>query len=258
MRAAVLGLGEAGTRYAADLAAAGWQVSGYDPAPVRTPPGVLRAVSAAEAAAGSELVIGLTGAAAAVTAAAAAAPGMRPGGCYADFNSASGAQKRQVQMALADTGAVVQMADVAVLAPVGRAGAATPLLVSGPGAAAAADVFRALGAEVDVLAAPVGAAADRKLLRSVFMKGLAAAVLESVAAARAAGCEPWLRDQIAAELGPGGHALVDRLIDGSARHAARRIPEVEASRAYLHDLGVPTPVCDATLTWLGTLRDVAP
>ncbi len=25
--------------------------------------------------------------------------------------------------------------------------------------------------------------------------------------------------------------------------------------AYLQDLGVPTPVCDATLRWLGTLRD---
>ena len=257
MHAAILGLGEAGSRYAADLTAAGWQVSGYDPAPVDTPAGVLRAVSAAAAAAGSDLVIGLTGAAAAPAAAAAAAPGMRPGGCYADFNSASAAQKRQVEMALAGPGAMVEMADVAVLAPVGRTGAATPLLVSGPGAMAVAGAFRALGAPVDVLDAPVGAAADRKLLRSVFMKGLAAAVLEAVAAARAAGCEPWLRDQIAAELGPGGHGLVDRLIDGSARHAARRIPEVEASRAYLRDLGVPTPVCDATLRWLGTLRDAA-
>src|SRR6266542_2764017 len=218
MHVAILGLGEAGSRYAADLAAAGWQVSGYDPAPVDTPPGVLRAVSAAAAAAGSDLVIGLTGTAAAAAAAAAVAADMPRGGCYADFNSASAAQKRQVEMALAGA-------------------------------------FRALGAPVDVLAAPVGAAADRKLLRSVFMKGLAAAVLEAVAAARAAGCEPWLPDQIAAELGPGGHGLVDRLIAGSARHAARRIPEVEASRAYLQDLGVPTPVCDATLRWLGTLRD---
>jgi 3-hydroxyisobutyrate dehydrogenase-like beta-hydroxyacid dehydrogenase len=182
---------------------------------------------------------------------------MRPGGCYADFNSASAAQKRQVEMALAGPGAMVEMADVAVLSPAGRTGAATPLLVSGPGATAVAAAFGALGAPVDVLDAPVGAAADRKLLRSVFMKGLAAAVLEAVAAARAADCEPWLRDQIAAELGPGGHGLVDRLIDGSARHAARRIPEVEASRAYLRDLGVPTPVCDATLRWLGTLRDAA-
>jgi 3-hydroxyisobutyrate dehydrogenase len=255
MRAAVLGLGEAGSRYATDLAAAGWHVSGYDPAPVRTPPGVRRAGSPADAAASCDLVIGLTGQAAAAPAAATAAAAMRAGACYADFNSASAAAKREVDSALAATGAPVEMADVAVLAPVARNGAATALLVSGPGGEQLAGAFRPLGAQVEVLAAPVGVAAERKLLRSVFMKGLAAVVLEAAAGARAAGCEPWLRDQMAAELGPGGHAMVDRLIEGSARHAARRIGEVEASRDYLHELGVPAPVCDAALAWLGALRD---
>jgi 3-hydroxyisobutyrate dehydrogenase-like beta-hydroxyacid dehydrogenase len=50
---------------------------------------------------------------------------------------------------------------------------------------------------VDVLPGPPGAAAARKLVRSVFYKGLAAAVTEALRAARAAGCEPWLRDNIA-------------------------------------------------------------
>jgi len=254
MRAAVLGLGEAGGRYAADLAAAGWQVSGYDPAPVPTPAGVLRAASAAAAAEASDLVIGLTGATQAAAAAVAAAPVMSAGGCYADLNSTSAARKREVELALASTGADVVMADVAVLAPVGRQGAATPLLVSGPGAESAAEAFRGQGAEVEVLQEPVGAAAERKLLRSVFMKALAAAVLEATAAARAAGCEAWLRDQIAAELGPGGHQLVDRLLDGSARHAERRIAEIQASRELLQDLGVPTPVCEAAMSWLELLR----
>jgi 3-hydroxyisobutyrate dehydrogenase len=257
MKAAVLGLGEAGSRYAADLAAAGWEVSGYDPAPVGTPSGVRRTESAAAAAQASELIIGFTGPVPAATAAAQAAPAMCPGGCYADFNSASAARKREVQRAVANTAGTVAMADVAVLAPVGRSGAATPLLVSGPGAAFVADAFAGLGAPVEVLAAPVGAAADRKLLRSVFMKGLAAVALEAAAAGRAAGCEQWLRDQMAAELGPGGPALVERLLEGSARHAARRIPEVAESRAYLRDLGVPTDVCDASLSWLGRLRDGA-
>lgn len=257
MKAALLGLGEAGSRYAADLAAAGWEVSGYDPGPVATPSGVHRAESAAAAAQASELIIGFTGPGPAAAAAAQAAPAMRTGGCYADFNSASAARKREVQQAVADTAAEVEMADVAVLAPVYRSGAATPLLVSGPGAAFVADAFAGLGAHVEVLAAPVGAAADRKLLRSVFMKGLAAVVLEAVVAARAAGCEQWLREQMAAELGAGGPALVDRLIHGSARHAARRIPEVTESRAYLQDLGVPTDVCEATVSWLSRLRDGA-
>jgi 3-hydroxyisobutyrate dehydrogenase-like beta-hydroxyacid dehydrogenase len=252
MRTAVLGLGEAGSRYAADLAAAGSQVSGYDPAPVTTPPGVIRADSAGAAAAGCDLVIGLTGPRAAAGAAAEAARAMRAGGCYADFNSASAADKRAVERGVIAAG--IMMADVAVLAPVGRSGAATPLLASGPGAAFLADAFRPLSAPVDVLAEPVGAAANRKLLRSVFMKGLAAVALEAAAAGRAAGCEQWVRDQMAAELGIDGPALIDRLIEGSVAHAERRIAEVTASREVLRELGVPADVCEAALSWLRRLR----
>jgi 3-hydroxyisobutyrate dehydrogenase-like beta-hydroxyacid dehydrogenase len=251
MRTAVLGLGEAGRRYAADLAAAGWQVTGYDPAPLATPAGVRRAASLAEAVGQAELVLGLTGARFAVPVAEQAAADLPGQACYADFNSAAPAAKREVARALAGTGA--EVADVAVLAPVPRLGAATPLLVSGPGADRVAAAFREVGAEVDVLAEPVGAAAGRKLLRSVFMKGLAAVVLEAVSAGAAAGCEDWVRAQMAAELGEHGPALVERLITGTKTHAARRLHEVEASRDYLAELGVRTSVCEATLAWLGEL-----
>jgi 3-hydroxyisobutyrate dehydrogenase len=253
MRAAVLGLGEAGGRYAADLAAAGWQVAGYDPAPVTTPAGVLRSPSVAAAAAGCGFVIGLTGPRAAPAAAAEAAAAMTAGGCYADFNSASAADKRKVEQAVAAAASTVVVADVAVLAPVGRSGAATPLLASGPGAMLVAAALRPLAAPIEVLAEPVGAAAGRKLLRSVFMKGLAAVVLEAAAGGRAAGCEEWVTSQMAAELGPGGQALIDRLIGGSVKHAARRVPEVVASRDYLTELGVPADACEAAVRWLERL-----
>ena len=250
MRVAILGLGEAGRRYATDLVAANWLVSGFDPAPAPTLEGVRRADSAAEAVKDAELVLGLTGARFAVTAAADAAPALASGACYADFNSAAAAEKRAVAEALAGTGALV--ADVAVLAPVPRAGAATPLIVSGPGAQAVADALRPVGAPVEVLAEPVGAAAGRKLLRSVFMKGLAAVVIEAVTAGEAAGCADWVRQQIAAEIGP---ALTDRLITGTRAHAARRVHEVEASRDYLAELDAPTPITDATVTWLRRLSE---
>jgi 3-hydroxyisobutyrate dehydrogenase len=244
MRVAILGLGEAGSRYAADLAEAGWAVTGYDPAPVPTPPGATRASSIVAAVDAAELVMSLTGAEFAVTAAEAAAPFE---GCYADFNTAAPSVKRAVAARL------TRVADVAVLAPVPRLGAATPLLVSGADADLVAAAFRSVGAEVEVLDEPVGAAAGRKLLRSVFMKGLAAAVLEAVAAGTAAGCADWVRAQIAAELGPDGPALVERLITGSRRHAARRVEEVRASREHLAELAVPTLVCDAALGWLERL-----
>lgn len=252
MRVAVLGLGEAGGRYAADLAAAGCAVHGYDPASTPTPAGVRRAGSAAAAVRDARLVLSLTGAAAAVAVATEIAPALPDGCCLADLNTAAPALKRQVQEAAA--GATV--ADIAVLAPVPRHGLATPLLAAGPGARQVAALLGAVGAPVTVLDAPVGAAAARKLLRSVFMKGLAASVVEALAAGAAAGCEPWVREQIAQEL---GEALADRLVTGSHRHGARRAEEVEAATAYLAELGVPADVCAASHAWLARLaREPAP
>jgi 3-hydroxyisobutyrate dehydrogenase len=251
MRIGVLGLGEAGKRYAVDLAAHGWAVTGYDPAPVPTPSGVARAESAAAAVRDAELVLSLTGARFAADVAGQAAPAMRAGACFADFNSGSIATKRLVEKAFSGTG--VRVAAVAVLAPVPRRGAATPLLVSGPGAGVVVSAFRTLGAEAEALDAEIGVAAGRKLLRSVFMKGLAATVLEAVEAGAAAGCEDWVRDQIAAELGPDGPALVDRLVGGTRAPAGRRLHEMRDSRAYLRELGAETAICDATVTWLSRL-----
>lgn len=82
------------------------------------------------------------------------------------------------------------------------------------------------------------------------MKGLAALAMEGMAAAEAADCADWMRGQIAAELGPNGHAVLDRLIEGSLLHAERRAHEVQAARTALEDYGVPTHMCEATLKWL--------
>jgi 3-hydroxyisobutyrate dehydrogenase-like beta-hydroxyacid dehydrogenase len=98
--------------------------------------------------------------------------------------------------------------------------------------------MRSFGASVDVVGPEPGAAAGRKLLRSVFMKGLAASVLESLAAAEAAGCADWLRADIAATLRDADESLVDRLVGGSTQHAVRRIAEMEAAAELQRDLGV--------------------
>lgn len=253
MRVAVLGLGEAGSRYAADLAAAGCAVRGYDPAPAPTPAGVERAASGAAAVADAQLVLGLTGAAAAVAVAAEVAPALPAAACLADLNTSAPAGKRDVAEAVRAGGAAAEVvADVAVLAPVPHLGVAAPLLASGPAAARVAALLRPVGAPVEVLDAPVGAAAGRKLLRSVFMKGLAASVLEALAAGAAAGCQDWVREQLAGQL---GEETVERLVTGSQRHAVRRGHEVAAARDYLAELGTPTEVCEATLAWLGRLAD---
>jgi len=252
MRVTVLGLGEAGRRYAADLTAEGVTVTGFDIRPVDPPAGVRMAASIPEAVAGTDLVLSLTTAAGAVSAAKEARETLPPGAVYADLNAASPARKREVASAL-NAG---RFADVAVLAPVGRAGLRTPVLVAGPGAAAFADLLRPWRAPVEVVPGEPGAAAGRKLLRSIFMKSLAAAVLEALAAGRAADCEDWVRAQIVGELAQPAEALVTRLVDGTRQHAARRLHEMEDTRSYVEELGAPTDMTTATIRWLASIDAV--
>lgn len=244
MKCAVIGLGEVGSRYAAALAEHGHDVAGVDPADHPTPPGVHRIGPVAEALAGAEVVLVTTGAAASPGIARAAAPCLLPKACYADFTSSAPAVMEQVARVVEDAGA--SFADVAILGPVTWHGAQTPLIVSGSGGAAVDELMSAVGAEVEVLDAPAGAAMAHKLLRSVFMKGLASVIGEAVEASRAAGYEQWARNQIAAQLAGDGHAVIDRLLTGTRLHAERRRLEMRDTAAYLDALGVPQVMTRAT------------
>ncbi len=140
-----------------------------------------------------------------------------------------------------------------MMSPVPGRGLRTPMLASGPAAGQFAAIVTALGATVDVLPGPPGTAAVRKLVRSVFYKGLAAAVTEALRASRSAGCEDWLRSVIASELRGFSAATVDRLEDGSIRHARRRADEMAAAAALLSELGVPARIAGASEQWLRDL-----
>ena len=248
---ALLGLGEAGSAIASDLVAAGAVVRGYDPARPRGPEGVELAEDACAAAAGTDVVLSVNAASAAVDVAGSAAGALAPGQVYADLNSAGAKLKRAVADVVAPTGAA--FADVALMAPVPGNGLRTPALVSGPGAGAFADRLGPLGMPVEVLGDEPGQAAARKLLRSVFMKGLAAAAIESLRAAEAAGCETWLHDEIASALTAADAALLDRLLSGSRRHAARRVGEMRDARELLEELGIEPRVTAAAHGWLSQL-----
>lgn len=245
---ALLGLGEAGAELAAGLRAAGATVQGYDARPELS-----EFPSAAEAAAGAEIVLSVNAASVAVDAARAAAPGLSGGMVYADLNSAGPSLKREVAAVVEPTGA--SFADVALMAPVPGRGVAIPALASGGGAAAFAAAMRPLGMPVEVLSGEPGDAARRKLLRSVFMKGIAAAAIEALAAARAAGCEDWLRAELAEVFDSADAALLERLEAGSRKHAARRVHEVEDATELLLELGVEPRVSEAAAGWLRELRD---
>jgi 3-hydroxyisobutyrate dehydrogenase-like beta-hydroxyacid dehydrogenase len=116
-------------------------------------------------------------------------------------------------------------------------------------------VLGPLGMPVASAGGRPGDAAQRKLLRSVAWKGIAAVAIEALAAARAAGCEEWMRGELVALLESGDAAALERMVSGSRRHAARRAHEMADVAALLRDLGVEPRVSEAARGWLEALRD---
>lgn len=246
-RVALLGLGEAGSRLATDLVAAGVEVRGYDPDPERDVPAVTRVPDPASAVAGCDVVLSVNAAKAALEAAKAALPALR-GVLYADLNTASPELKRELAELVAAAGAL--FVDVALLGPIPRRGLHAPVLASGAGAQAFASLFVRLGMPVTVVSEDAGDAAALKLVRSVFMKGLAAAVVESMQAAEAMGSGEWLAGEIEAMI---GGPFLQRALEGSRTHAARRVDEMEAACELLQELGVEPRVAAASAAQLAGL-----
>lgn len=240
---AVLGFGEAGSLIARDLVAAGAVVRGYDPA-VPAPAGVTDTGGDAEAASGADLVLSVNSAKEAVAALRAALDAMRPGAVWADLNTAAPGIKQQ----LAEMGSArgVPVTDIAMMAPVPGKGLRVPMLASGEAAERVAAQLRAFGANIEVLDGPAGLAASKKLLRSVFYKGMAASIVEALEAARAAGYEDWLREHIAEELAKADASTVDRIVTGTRQHATRRGAEMEAAAQMLTELDVQPIMADAS------------
>jgi hypothetical protein len=96
------------------------------------------------------------------------------------------------------------------------------MLVTGEGAARYAEILAGPRHPGHDPAGQRRDASSRKLLRSVFYKGLAAAVVEALAAA--------------------DEQTIDRLVDGTHRHARRRVDEMTAAAEQVTELGVRTRI----------------
>jgi 3-hydroxyisobutyrate dehydrogenase-like beta-hydroxyacid dehydrogenase len=244
---AVLGLGEAGSAIATDLIRAGVRVCGYDPIAERTVEGLERKTSEIAAIENVDIILSVNWASVALDVAQAITPRLQPHQLYADLNTASPKRKQEVASMIESTGAT--FADVALMSPVPGRGIRTPSLVSGSGAVQFTTVFSNFGMPVTNVGNAVGTAAARKLLRSVFFKGLAAAVGESLEAAQKLGWEKEVRENIAQTLNA-DDAFVTRLVEGSRIHAKRRREEMAAAAEMLEDISIQPLMARATEQWL--------
>ena len=75
---------------------------------------------------------------------------------------------------------------------------------------------------------------------------MSSSVWEALEAARAVGVEDWLRSDIIKTFVAADTAFIDRLIDGTDKHAVRRSHEMRDAEAMLRELGTPTTMVTAT------------
>ena len=227
MHIAILGLGEAGSHFARDLAALGIQVQGWDPNPQRPlPAGFVLAASNAEAVQGADLIFSVNLSAVSEEVAREVLPVLQPQQLFLEMNTSAPDKKQTIAAILQSSG--VQFVDLAIMAPVPPTGIRTPMLAAGPGASLFQEKMATYPLQIEVLLdAAVGTAAQLKLLRSIVYKGIAGVIYEAVEVGRAFGQEAYIRDQIRSIIG-GKDELIDRFVTGTYTHAVRRREEMAA------------------------------
>jgi 3-hydroxyisobutyrate dehydrogenase-like beta-hydroxyacid dehydrogenase len=249
-RIGVIGLGEAGRMLASSLAASA-DVRGWDPAPVDPITGVRVCTTASDAVSGAELVLAVTSAKHAVSAQSAALPSMLPGAIYADCATAGPTLKRRLANTATEAG--VLFADVAIMAPVRRGPSATPMVMSGPGAHHAAELLTTHGLAAEAIDGAAGAAAARKLLRSMLIKGVTGVMIETLRTAEAEGLLPWFHDHLLDALSSQTPESLQGLLDGTVIHSIRRVDEMDAARQMAQEAGQDAQITTAVADLLRTV-----
>ncbi len=205
---------------------------------------VLLSASLQETVVGADFVVAAFPAAAIVDMAAQCAPLLDPRAVYVDVASGSPERKQEAAALIAAGGAAY--VDAAVMGSVLKHGLTVPILASGTGAVTWAQAFSGFGARIRVLPGPAGDAALLKLLRSVYMKGRDALIVELILAARAHGVE----DEVIASMPPQSgsetfQVLVHRVLTALDNHALRRADELEAASVALRQVDVTPMMTDA-------------
>ena len=232
MKIAVLGLGEAGSLIAAGLAAQGVDVIGFDPARPKFAP-VKLADTAQDAVAEADIVLSINSASASIKVAEQAATFLKPDALFCDLNTGTPSLKVRLSSFFPAEG----FADVAVMKPVPGLAEKVPMLVSGSGAAKLIDALKNLDLNLTYVSDVPGEAAARKLLRSIFAKGMAAVVIDYLWAAQELGLEDWALEEVMSEFDASTRETVKRYLSGTAKHAKRRSVEMADVVAMLSETG---------------------
>lgn len=162
---------------------------------------------------------------------------LRPGQIYADVGASTPETKKKEWELLKETG--VLFSDSAMLGYLPLNKHKVPIVASGNGANAFRDALTPYGMNIEIVGENPGEASAIKLVRSIFMKGMAALMIEMLEGAEAYGISTQVIDSVSSSFdGIPFKDHLNRLVTGSAIHAHRRAAELEGSIKMLEEAGL--------------------
>ena len=177
---------------------------------------------------------------------------LRNGLVYADVSASAPETKRKIWGEIEETG--VLFVDGAMLGSLPLYQQRVPTLVSGNGSDQFIEKMSPFGMDLEKVSDTPGEATAIKFVRSIFMKGLPALLVEMLEAASTMKVDHLVLKSIAATMNacPFEETL-NRLVTGSAFHAERRAHEMESVVEMLESLQIQPTMSRAAqerLTWL--------
>jgi 3-hydroxyisobutyrate dehydrogenase-like beta-hydroxyacid dehydrogenase len=173
---------------------------------------------------------------------------------YADVSTSSPTNKQKMAAFVAPTGA--RFIDGALMGGLSLHQHKVPALVSGSGASQFIEAMTPYHMSLEKVSDKAGDAIAVKLVRSIYMKGIASLEVEMLEAASKLGVEDLVLTSISKSLdGEPFLKMMNFLVTASAIHAERQTHEMADCMAMLHELGISPIMTEATMQRLKWLAD---
>lgn len=171
-------------------------------------------------------------------------PHLRAGMVYVDVSASTPAIKNSIWEQIRETG--VSFVDAAMLGPLTMYQHKVPMLISGSGSSRFAEQMSPYGMNLNLISENPGDASAVKLIRSIYMKGVAALFVEVLEAAHQLQVEELVIQSLQETMESQSFLQnMNQLVTGTAIHAERRAMELEGSIEMLESLQINSVMAKA-------------
>lgn len=172
---------------------------------------------------------------------------------YVDVSASTPSVKEQIWEMIKNKD--VLFVDAAMMGSLPKEKHRVPITASGNGAKKFKELMAPYNMKIETVGKKAGAASAIKLIRSIFMKGIATLMIEMLQAADAYGVSEEVIGSISKSMdGTDFTSHLDRLVTGSAIHCKRRGDELKGSIELLKEASLDFSMTNASMKCLQLLE----